>query len=60
MTKRYTLLKIMMTCNNCGYKRMQCLRTPCHKCREGMMTHNHAGRIRIPVSDDARKPEAGK
>lgn len=46
--RRYTTRQVVMTCNHCGYKKMQCARGTCHKCREGVMTHTE-GKVKIIV-----------
>lgn len=52
MKKKYITRKVVMTCTHCGYKRLQCQRTPCHKCREGFMTHIE-GKVKILIKNAA-------
>jgi hypothetical protein len=49
--QRYDVRRVVMTCTHCGYKRLQCQRTPCHRCREGVMAHNEQMKINILIKD---------
>jgi len=48
--RRYDVRRVLMTCNKCGYQKMQCQRRICLKCREGVMTHTE-GKVKILVRD---------
>lgn len=53
MKKRYDTRRVVMTCNKCGFKKQQVQRGVCHRCSEGIMTHE-TGKVKILIKDKAK------
>jgi RNase P subunit RPR2 len=49
-TRRFNVRRVLMRCTNCGHTKMQVQRGTCHKCREGIMTHEE-GRVKIMIRE---------